>query len=404
MFVTVGSVTLHGRVDGDAPGRDVVFIHSLGSDLRIWDGVVDDLAAAFRCWRYDLRGHGLSDVPDDGYALADHAADALGFMDRFGLERVALAGISVGGLVAMDVARQAPNRVDALILCDSAARIGTAQGWSERIQAVTEQGLPALADDLAPAWFAPGFVHREPSTISGHINMLARTPTRGYLGTCAALRDADLADALGAISSPALVLCGDRDVSTPPAAGRALAAALSRGSFAVVADAGHLPCVERPAAVAGLIRDFLQEVAMTEPEARESGEHEIGEWGTRERGMAVRRQVLGNDHVDRAEAARTPLDTDFQDFITRYAWGEVWSRGALDRRERHLLTLAVLCALGREHELALHLRATRNTGVSPADVAEVFQHVAVYAGLPVANSAFALAKDILGDDGPGDAP
>ena len=116
-----------------------------------------------------------------------------------------------------------------------------------------------------------------------------------------------------------------------------------------------------------------------------------------ERGMEVRREVLGEDHVDRAEAAKTDLDRDFQEFITRYAWGEVWSRCELDRRERHLLTIAVLSALGREHELALHLRATGRTGVRPEEVAEVLQHVAIYAGLPVANSAFRLAKEILSD-------
>jgi 4-carboxymuconolactone decarboxylase len=116
-----------------------------------------------------------------------------------------------------------------------------------------------------------------------------------------------------------------------------------------------------------------------------------------ERGMKVRREVLGDEHVDRAEAEKTPLDRDFQEFITRYAWGEVWGRGTLDRRERHLVTLAALCALGREHELALHLRAIRRTGVTAEEVAEVLQHVAVYAGVPVANAAFAVAKAVLAE-------
>ena len=114
-----------------------------------------------------------------------------------------------------------------------------------------------------------------------------------------------------------------------------------------------------------------------------------------ERGMKTRREVLGDEHVDRAESAKTDFDRDFQEFITRYAWGETWSRGQLDRRERHLVTLAVLCALGREHELTMHLRATARTGVSTEDVAELLQHVAIYAGLPVANSAFRVAKEVL---------
>ena len=114
-------------------------------------------------------------------------------------------------------------------------------------------------------------------------------------------------------------------------------------------------------------------------------------------GMRVRRQVLGDAHVDRAERSKTELDGDFQDFITRYAWGEVWTRGTLDRRERHLVTLGILSALGREHELEMHIRATGNTGVSIDDLKEVLHQVAIYAGVPAANTGFAVAKRVLAE-------
>lgn len=113
-----------------------------------------------------------------------------------------------------------------------------------------------------------------------------------------------------------------------------------------------------------------------------------------EQGMNVRRQVLGNPHVDRAEANKTAFDADFQRFITETAWGSVWARPGLDRKTRHLLTIAMLAALGRENELALHIRATENTGVTPDELKEVFLQVAVYAGVPAANSAFAVAKKV----------
>lgn len=116
-----------------------------------------------------------------------------------------------------------------------------------------------------------------------------------------------------------------------------------------------------------------------------------------ERGMGMRRQVLGDDYVDRAEANKTPFDADFQRYITETAWGSVWSRPGLDVKTRHMVTLALLAALGKEHELALHLRATKNTGVSPDEVAELFHQVAVYAGVPAANSAFAQAKKVYQD-------
>jgi 4-carboxymuconolactone decarboxylase len=118
-----------------------------------------------------------------------------------------------------------------------------------------------------------------------------------------------------------------------------------------------------------------------------------------EQGMKIRREVLGNRHVDRAEANKTPFDADFQRFITETAWGSVWSRPNLDRKTRHLLTIAMLAALGKENELAMHIRATENTGVTSEEIKEVFHQVAVYAGIPAANSAFAIAKKVYAELG-----
>ena len=116
-----------------------------------------------------------------------------------------------------------------------------------------------------------------------------------------------------------------------------------------------------------------------------------------EEGMIVRRQVLGNAHVDRAEASKTDFDADFQRFITETAWGSVWSRPGLARKTRHLLTIGLLAALGKEQELAMHIRATANTGVTPEEVKEVFLQVAVYAGIPAANSATTIAKRVFAE-------
>jgi 4-carboxymuconolactone decarboxylase len=116
-----------------------------------------------------------------------------------------------------------------------------------------------------------------------------------------------------------------------------------------------------------------------------------------ERGMKVRREVLGEEHVNSAETSKTPFDSDFQRFITETAWGSVWTRTGLDHRTRHLITLAMLAALGREHELALHIRATQNTGVTQEELKEVFMQVAIYAGVPAANTAFSVAKSVYAE-------
>ncbi|THF86772.1 3-oxoadipate enol-lactonase [Deinococcus sp. KSM4-11] len=379
-FVPTSTLTLHVQRSGAAAAPPLVFLNPLGSDLRVWDDVAGHLAAGFQIIRYDLRGQGLSDAPDGEYTLADHVADLAGLLDVLGLGTVSLAGCSLGGLVAQAFALTHPERVGRLALLDTLPRIGSVASWTERKAQVQEHGLAALAPELTRRWFAPGYFATHAEDAHGYTTLLARTPPTGYLGSCAALRDADLTDRITALTAPTLLLCGEEDVSTPPDACRALAHQLG-AEFGLIAGAAHLPMVEQPQAVAERLLTFLQ-----------PGQSRL------ERGMAVRRQVLGAAHVDRATAQATDLDRDFQQFITEYAWGGPWSRGHLDTRTRHLLTLAILTALPREHELELHVRATLNTGVTPDDLREVFMHVAVYAGVPVANRAFAIAKAVLREE------
>ncbi len=178
---------------------------------------------------------------------------------------------------------------------------------------------------------------------------------------------------------PALVVVGDQDASTPVASAKALQGAIAGASLIVIEGAAHIPTVEKPEEVSAALLGFLNPTVTDFYEA----------------GMAVRRQVLGEAHVARATANVTDLDRDFQAFITRTAWGGVWTRPGLDRRTRSMLTIAVLASLGHEEELKLHLRASKNTGATPGDIAEVLMQVAVYAGVPAANSAVRTAKEIF---------
>jgi 3-oxoadipate enol-lactonase/4-carboxymuconolactone decarboxylase len=211
--------------------------------------------------------------------------------------------------------------------------------------------------------------------------MLTHTPVEGYTGTCAALRDADLTAHVPTIRTRTLVLCGAEDVSTPPDQARELTNGLPNAHFQLIEGAGHLPCIEQPERTGESIVQFLRENRGDKYEA----------------GMRVRREVLGDAHVERAAADQTELDADFQRFITETAWGSVWARPGLDRQMRHLLTIVILAALGKEDELALHLRATQNTGVTPEQIKEALLHVAVYAGIPAANTAFRIAKQVYAE-------
>lgn len=384
MFTSIDSVTLHYAIEGSQTGTPLVFINSLGSSLHLWDLVTPHLAKRAPIIRYDKRGHGLSDCPPGPYTLADHANDLAGLLDYLQIDEAILIGISVGGMIALTYALAQPRRVKALVLCDTGAQIGTPELWNSRMEAIRQQGMAATAASILARWFTPGFAQQQPATYQGYANMLARTSVEGYIATCAALREADLRTTASAIQTPTLVLCGTEDLSTPPALGQALATQLKNARFALIDSAAHLPCIEQPAALAAQIEHFLQESELSDEDRYAQG-------------MKIRRSVLGDAHVDRVEANQTAFDADFQRFITETAWGTVWARPGLERKIRHMLTLAILAALGKEHELTLHLRATRNTGLTPDQVKEIFIHLAIYAGVPAANTAFATAKRIYAE-------
>ncbi|WP_417615405.1 3-oxoadipate enol-lactonase [Oceanisphaera sp.] len=380
---TINGVMLHYRLEGPSHLPLLVFSNSLGTDMRVWEPLLPLLAGQYRFLRYDKRGHGLSDCPPAPYHIDDHIHDLIGLLDALELSQVALCGLSVGGIIAQGVAARRPELVKALILCDTAHKIGPAQGWDDRIKTIRDKGIDFIADAVLERWFATGFRHQKPLELALWRNMLTRTPMEGYIGTCAAIRDADLTDSSARLTQPALCVVGDQDGATPPDLVQSTAELIPGSRFEVIKNAGHLPCVEQPAALAALVIDFLNQ---HNPEPSRF-----------EQGMRVRRSVLGNAHVDRANANKSVFDEPFQTFITEGAWGSVWSRPGLSKRDRSLLTIALMASLGHEEELAMHIRATRNTGASKAEVQETLLHLAVYAGVPFSNVAFRIAKEVYNE-------
>lgn len=260
-FATVNGLTLHYRTGG-SPGRPaIVFANSLGSDLRIWDDVAAALAADYHIIGYDKRGHGLSDCPPGPYTIDDHAADLAALLDHLDIAQAAIAGVSVGGMIAQAFAARYPDRVTRLVLCDTGARIGTRAYWDERIATLEASGFDTLRETILSRWFAPGFAAARPADYRGYGHMLTRTPLPGYIATCAAIRDADLRASSATITVPTLVLCGAEDIATPPDLGRELAAIIPGARFELIPDAGHLPSIEQPAVLAATIGDFLAEGA-----------------------------------------------------------------------------------------------------------------------------------------------
>jgi 3-oxoadipate enol-lactonase/4-carboxymuconolactone decarboxylase len=371
---------LHYHTCAAGSAEPLILIHALGTDLRLWDEVVALLTPHTVIIRYDLRGHGLSSVPPAPYSIRDHADDLKALFDYLELRQAVVCGISVGGLIAMQFALDHPDCVTKLILCDTDAKISSPEFWDNRIAAVRERGLDAISADILARWFAPEMKQKQPANWEGFRLMLSRQNVEGYIGVCASLRDADLRGDVHRLRLPVFVVCGENDMATNPESAGRLAASIPDSRLMLIPECGHLPPVEQPETFAHHLLGFLR------------GDDRSGGYA---HGMMLRRSILGDTHVDHAEANKTDFDSEFQRFITEVAWGNVWARGVIDRPTRHLLTIAMLAALGKEHELAMHLRATRNTGVTLEQLREVFFQVAVYAGVPAANRAFALAKQEL---------
>lgn len=380
LFLEIRGLVVHVALSGPRGAPAVLLIHSLGASLEIWEAQARALAAGLFVIRYDLRGHGLSaaardDDDDAPVTLEDLAADALALLDALEVEAAHVGGISIGGMIAQQLAADAPERVHSLILCDTAMQLPPPEMWRERAALVRREGLAPLVDATLERWVSPAYA----ATAAGRglRGLFLRTTPEGYAAAAEALAAADLTTSTPGLLHPALVLVGERDPSTPPAMARALAEALPESRLVIIPGGRHVPLGEHADAVTAAILEHLT------PR------------GAAAAGATVRSEVLGKEHVARAAAATTALDRDFQAYLTRAAWGEVWARPHLDRRTRSLLTIAVLAALGHHEELELHLRAIQRTGATAADLTEVLLHVAVYAGVPAANAAMRLAKRVL---------
>ncbi|RWF34945.1 3-oxoadipate enol-lactonase [Mesorhizobium sp.] len=257
-FVSIGGVALHHRhIEAAGSSRPIIFINSLGTDFRIWDDVVARLAGEMPMLVYDKRGHGLSDIGSGVRSINDHVDDLLGLIDHFGFGKVVLYGLSVGGLIAQRLYNRHPKCVEALILSDTAHKIGTAESWNTRIATVERGGIEVIADGIMKVWFTPEFHAKRSAELAGCRNMLTRQALPGYIGTCMAVRDADLTDAARRIAAPTLCIVGDQDGSTPPDLVRSLAGLIPGARFEVIRDAAHIPCIEQPEALVTLIRDFV---------------------------------------------------------------------------------------------------------------------------------------------------
>jgi 3-oxoadipate enol-lactonase / 4-carboxymuconolactone decarboxylase len=382
-FLNIDGLRVYYRLDGGDHQPVLILSHSLGQDHGMWDPQMPDLARHFRVLRYDLRGHGASDSPPQDATIERLGRDVLGMADALGIERFAFCGLSIGGMIGQWLAASAPERLTHAVLTNTSSHFPDPSLMEARRRKVLEAGMPAIREMVMQRFFSPEpLASRPPQVVSSERVLLATDP-KGYAACAAAVRDLDTRSLLPKIKIPVLIISGDHDVSTPWAGhGDAIAAAIPHARV-VHLPAAHLSNLERPRSFGAALLEFL----LPAPE------------GDRlEAGLAMRRSIAGAEYVDRAMADATGFTRDFQEMITRYAWGTVWLRPGLDPRTRRMLALTVLGALGRWDEFRWHTRLGLERELEPCDLKETLMQLSVYAGVPAGNTGFHIASEELRTD------
>jgi len=252
------NVSLHYKVEGDPHGLPVVFGNSLGTDFRLWDALLPLLPDGLKIVRFDKRGHGLSSCPGGDYTMDELVGDTAALRRALEIRDCLFVGLSIGGLIAQGLAHAHPELVRAIVISNSAARVGTAQLWRERIATLREGGIEAIADNIMQRWFAASFRRDRAGEVMAWRNMLTRTPLEGYIGCSAAIAATDFTDTTAKLDLPALLIAGSEDGSVPPDVVEATANLIAGSHYELIDDAGHLPCVEHPRHYARILGEFIE--------------------------------------------------------------------------------------------------------------------------------------------------
>ncbi|MEP7322892.1 MAG: 3-oxoadipate enol-lactonase [Saprospiraceae bacterium] len=366
------------RLQGTPNSPVLILSNSLGADLHMWDDLIPYLLPYFRVLQYDTRGLGLSEVTPDPYTIDLLGNDVIDLMDQLNIREASFCGLSMGGLIGQWLALNKPDRIRKIILSNTASKIGDDARWNTRIETISNQGMNSIADEMMGRWFTPSFLLKDAERVNEIRQSFVMSDPTGYCNCCSAIRDTDFTNDISSILLPTLIITGDEDPVTTVDHARDLNEAIQNSKL-IILPAKHLSAAELPKMYAEALIDFI-----------------VGQ-STFDQGMYIRRTVLGDVHVDRAHASINAFNGDFQDFISKYAWGEVWSRPGLSKYQRSLITVAMLIPLNRKAEFKLHIKAALNNGLTVSEIKEIILHAAIYCGLPAANEAFHSAEEVFNE-------
>lgn len=255
--VQIGDLRIHWRMDGNPQAPVLLLSNSLGTNLSMWDAQIPSFARTFCVLRYDTRGHGESSVTPGTYTIDQLGKDAVALLDELQIERAHFCGLSMGGMIGMWLGRNAPQRLDKLVLCNTAAQVGTAESWNARIDTVEREGMRPVAAAIIERWFTPEFRAASPAKITPILRMLEDVPPKGYQACCAAVRDMDQREDVHTINAPTLIIAGGKDPAIPPAASRFLRDEIRNAAYLEL-EAAHLSNVEQAEVFTGEVLKFLE--------------------------------------------------------------------------------------------------------------------------------------------------
>jgi 3-oxoadipate enol-lactonase len=255
-FVETKDLRMYYELDGPADAPTLVLSNSLGTNLSLWDPQLPVFTQRFRVLRYDSRGHGQTSATQGEYSVELLGRDVLQLLDSLNLQRVNFCGLSIGGMTGMWLAVNAPQRLERLVLSNTAPKIGKPDTWNERIRAVREGGTQAVAQQVIQRWFTPEFRRNHPDEVAKTRRMIESTSTDGYVGSCAAVRDFDFWERVSAIRAQTLVLTGTHDSAAPPSEAQKLAKQIPGARYTEL-QAAHISNVEAASRFTGEVSSFL---------------------------------------------------------------------------------------------------------------------------------------------------